>query len=75
MTKALKLPTFEFKGDTLIKRLTLAVEDGKIVAVWYPVFPSDANPGEILKWLNTRPQREILSTEHENETMKNLQHR
>ena len=34
MVKALSLPTFEFNGMTLIKRLTLAVEDGKIVQVW-----------------------------------------
>lgn len=34
MVKALKLPTFEFNGMTLIKRLTLAIEDGKIVRVW-----------------------------------------
>ena len=34
MVKALNLPTFEFNGMTLIKRLTLAVEDGKIAHVW-----------------------------------------
>ena len=35
MVKALKLPTFDYQGKALIKRLTLAVEDGKIVQVWY----------------------------------------
>ena len=54
MVKALKLPTFEFDGMSLIKRLTLAVEDGKIAHVWYPVFPSDKNAGEVLEWLKTR---------------------
>ena len=34
LVKALELPTFEFQGSTLIKRTTLAVEDGKIVNVW-----------------------------------------
>jgi peroxiredoxin len=33
LTKALKLPTFEFQGDTLIKRMVMGVEDGKIVYV------------------------------------------
>lgn len=57
MVKALKLPTFEFKGKSLIKRLTLAVEDGRIVEVWYPVFPSDKNPGDVLDWLKSRTGR------------------
>ena len=75
MVKALKLPTFEFNGLKLIKRLTLAVEDGKIVQVWYPVFPSDRNAGDVLAWLKNRPQRETISTGKENEMMRNLQHR
>jgi len=50
----LKLPTFEFNGQTLIKRLTLAVEGGRIVKVWYPVFPPDKSAAEVLKWLNER---------------------
>lgn len=75
MIKGLKLPTFEFQGMTLIKRLTLAVEDGKIVQVWYPVFPSDKNAGEVLQWLKTRTGREKLSTDQENEMMRNMQHR
>ena len=37
LVKALNLPTFEFQGATLIKRLTLAVEDGKIVHTWYVI--------------------------------------
>lgn len=33
MAKALNLPTFEWKGTTLIKRLSMVIEDGKIVKV------------------------------------------
>ncbi|KAL5443746.1 hypothetical protein PMIN06_008582 [Paraphaeosphaeria minitans] len=35
---ALKPPTFEWQGESIVKRLVLAVEEGKIVDVWYPVF-------------------------------------
>ena len=50
-TKALKLPTFEVDGMKLIKRITLVARDGKIEKVFYPVFPSDKNAGEVIKWL------------------------
>jgi peroxiredoxin len=49
--KALKLPTFEWQGRKLIKRLALAIEDAKIIHVWYPVFPPDSNANEVVKWL------------------------
>jgi peroxiredoxin len=49
--KALGLPTFEVEGMTLIKRLTLIVDDGWIEKVFYPVFPPDANAEEIVGWL------------------------
>lgn len=53
LTEALNLPTFDWKGTKLIKRLTLAVQDGKIIKVWYPVFPPDQSANEVLKWLET----------------------
>lgn len=49
--RALKLPTFEVAGMTLIKRLTLIVRDGVIEHVFYPVFPPDQNAGQVLSWL------------------------
>jgi peroxiredoxin len=52
--EALKLPTFEWQGKHLIKRLALAVEDAKIIHVWYPVFPPDSNAKEVLNWLAHR---------------------
>jgi peroxiredoxin len=38
---ALRLPTFEVEGITLLRRLTLLVDGGRIVDVVYPVFPPD----------------------------------
>lgn len=47
----LNLPTFEIEDKHLIKRVTLIVEDGKIIKVFYPVFPPDKNADEVLNWL------------------------
>src|SRR5918994_1910535 len=49
--KALALPTFEVEGMTLIKRLTLVIDDGWVEKVFYPVFPPDENAEEIVGWL------------------------
>ncbi|HKQ97364.1 MAG TPA: peroxiredoxin [Candidatus Polarisedimenticolia bacterium] len=50
-TRALRLPTFEVAGFTLIQRLTLLTRDGRIESVFYPVFPPDADAGRSLAWL------------------------
>ena len=47
----LQLPTFAVAGMELYKRLTLIVEDGVIVKVFYPVFPPDRNADDVLAWL------------------------
>ena len=49
--EALDLPTFEAEGATLLRRLTMVVEDGRIEKVFYPVFPPDRNAGEVVGWL------------------------
>jgi peroxiredoxin len=54
LTRALKLPTFDIAGMTLIKRLALILRDGEIEHVFYPVFPSDRNAGDVLAWLAAR---------------------
>jgi peroxiredoxin len=36
---------------TLIKRLTLIVDDGMIETVFYPVFPPDADAANVVAWL------------------------
>lgn len=51
LTTALRLPTFEVEGKRLIKRLTLITNKGKIVKVFYPVFPPDINAQEAIEWL------------------------
>jgi peroxiredoxin len=51
LTRALDLPTFETSGLTLLKRLTLVIDDGRIAHVFYPVFPPDAHAAEVLAWL------------------------
>jgi peroxiredoxin len=50
-TKALRLPTFEVDGMTLLKRLTLVIDDGRITHVFYPVFPPDKSAQEVAGWL------------------------
>jgi peroxiredoxin len=51
MTKALRLPTFDAAGQTLMKRFTLVVSDARIEHVFYPVFPPDRHAEEVLGWL------------------------
>ena len=52
--RALNLPTFEVAGMTLLKRLTLIVQDGVVEAVHYPVFPSDSDPAWVLDRLQSQ---------------------
>jgi peroxiredoxin len=52
--EALHLPTFEIAGLTLYRRLTLVAQDARIVKVFYPVFPPDANAGDVLAYLRSR---------------------
>jgi len=54
LARALELPTFEAEGMTLIKRLTMIVEDGQIRKVFYPVFPPGRNAEEVVGWLSER---------------------
>jgi peroxiredoxin len=51
---ALRLPTFEFDGATLYKRITFVVEACAIAKVFYPVFPPDRNAEEVVTWLESR---------------------
>jgi peroxiredoxin len=51
LTRALKLPTFEVAGMTLLKRMALVIDDAVITKVFYPVFPPDKNAEEVIAWL------------------------
>jgi peroxiredoxin len=56
LARALRLPTMEVAGLTLIKRLALVIDDAKVVQVFYPVFPPDRNAGDVLAWLTAHPR-------------------
>lgn len=56
--KALRLPVFTFRHEDLLRRVTFVVRGGRIVKVFYPVFPPDGNASDVLDWLRTpTPQR------------------
>jgi peroxiredoxin len=55
LTRALRLPTFEVAGETLIKRLTMVIDDATVRHVFYPVFPPDTHVAEVLAWLRANP--------------------
>ncbi|MFI5227212.1 MAG: peroxiredoxin [Candidatus Limnocylindrales bacterium] len=54
LAAALRLPTFETEGLTLLRRQTLVIEGGRIEHVFYPVFPSDRDAEQVVEWLKAR---------------------
>jgi peroxiredoxin len=50
----LRLPTFDFEGATLYKRVTLVLEASVVAKAFYPVFPPDRNAAEVVAWLKGR---------------------
>jgi peroxiredoxin len=62
LTRSMALPTFEYPvtgggPTTLIKRMAWYVDAGRIVKVWYPVFPPDRNAATVLAWLEAGAPR------------------
>jgi peroxiredoxin len=55
LAKGLGLPVFIVDGRTLLKRLALIIDSGRIVKVFYPVFPPDTNAADVLAWLREHP--------------------
>jgi peroxiredoxin len=49
----LGLPTFDFEGATLYRRVTIVFEAGRVAKVFYPVFPPDRNAEEVVAWLGS----------------------
>lgn len=49
------LPTFVAAGMELYKRMAIIGVDGRIVKVFYPVFPPERNAEEVLVWLAQQP--------------------
>ncbi|MGG4091524.1 peroxiredoxin [Paenibacillus lautus] len=54
LSRALELPLFEVGGMTLIKRLTLIIENGRVEHVFYPVFTPERNALDVIAWLSSR---------------------
>ncbi len=53
-THALRLPTFQVNGWTLIKRCTLVMYRQRIEKVFYPVFPPDKHGDQVVAWLRDK---------------------
>jgi peroxiredoxin len=53
LARAMRLPTFETSGMTLLKRLALVIDNGTVRHVFYPVFPPDRNADDVIAWLRT----------------------
>jgi len=51
LQQALSLPTFTTGGVRYLKRLTLAIRDGRIERVYYPIDAPAAHAREVCAWL------------------------
>jgi peroxiredoxin len=51
MQRALALPTFATGGITYLRRLTLAIRDGRIERVYHPIAAPGAHAREVCAWL------------------------
>ena len=53
-TDTLALPTFTVESLRLLRRLTLVINSGVIERVFYPIFPPDKHPAEVVAYLLRR---------------------
>lgn len=53
LKESLKLPTFYVGSLELYKRLTMIIENNRIIKTFYPVFPPDKNVDDVIEWLKT----------------------
>ncbi len=51
LQSALNLPTLTVDGNTLLKRLTMIIDNGTITHHFYPVFPPDRNVHDVIQRL------------------------
>ena len=52
LTKAMRLPSFHVdEVGTLLKRMVLIIENGKVTKVFYPVFPAEGSAKEVVNHL------------------------
>ncbi|KAG5642656.1 hypothetical protein DXG03_002368 [Asterophora parasitica] len=57
--QALGLPAFQWEGRRLVKRCAIAIEGGKVVKSWYPIFPPDRSAQEVVEWLKKERQHPV----------------
>ncbi len=57
LKETLNLPLLEIQmnGVSFYKRATLIIREGRIVKVFYPVFPPDKNAENVIAWLEKNP--------------------
>ena len=53
-TDALSLPTFTAASMRLLRRVTIISHSGVIERVFYPIFPPDSHPADVVSYLNSR---------------------
>ena len=53
--RALDLPSFAADGMTLVKRVTMVIDNGKITKFFYPVFPPDKAAEVVVDWVKENP--------------------
>lgn len=51
LTDALRLPTFDYRGARLLKRMVWMCDRSTITHVFYPVFPPDQSARAVVDWL------------------------
>jgi len=58
LKETLNLPLLSIKanGISFYNRVTLIINKGVIIKVFYPVFPPDKNAEEVISWLENNPQ-------------------
>ncbi|HVC06683.1 MAG TPA: peroxiredoxin [Solirubrobacterales bacterium] len=56
LAEGLGLPTFSAGGRSYYRRLTFIARRGRLLKVFYPVFPPQDNPAEVIAWLRTQPR-------------------
>ena len=52
LTQAMRLPTLDVAGHVLTKRLTLVARSGRILHLFYPVFPPNKDAEHTLSWVS-----------------------
>ena len=54
LSSALKLPIMEIAGHTLLKRTTLILQNNIIRKVFYPVYPPEKDPHNVMTWIREK---------------------